>query len=219
MGVILKREVKNYVKSPLLWIGIAAVAFMVFQNVRPYLQIHYLAEGEEIVNEYPETFRDGDVFDGYVPIEGEQRRKAWEERIQKTLLSAFLLDPAGAQAVIDEMKEMDVPAACNYLEDFMGHTAFMRIQPIARGRAGRSIHILRKSWKAERFHIIFQENSPILRDCFWDFLRRFFYPFCLCRIQGRIPGSCFIQSRSARGNIWLERREAVLRSARCCSWS
>lgn len=124
MGFILKREVKNYVKSPLLWIGIAAVAFMVFQNVRPYLQIHYLAEGEEIVNEYPETFRDGDVFDGYVPIEGEQRRKAWEERIQKTLLSAFLLDPADAQAVIDEMKEMDVPAACNYLEEYGFYGAY-----------------------------------------------------------------------------------------------
>ena len=42
MWSILKREVKNYVKSPLFWIGIAVVVFMVFQNVSPYMNIHYL---------------------------------------------------------------------------------------------------------------------------------------------------------------------------------
>ena len=47
---ILKREVKNYIRNPLFWIGILIIAFMIFQNVSPYLDIHYLAEGETIVN-------------------------------------------------------------------------------------------------------------------------------------------------------------------------
>lgn len=66
---ILKREVKNYIKGPLFWIGIAIIVFMIFQNLSPYLNIHYLTEGESIVNDYPETFRDGDVFEGYVPTQ------------------------------------------------------------------------------------------------------------------------------------------------------
>ncbi len=54
MRSILKREVKNYMKNPLLWLGIVIGVFMVFQNVSPYLNIHYLREGETIVNDYPQ---------------------------------------------------------------------------------------------------------------------------------------------------------------------
>ena len=63
MRAILKREVKNYIRNPLLWLGIAVGALMIFQEVGSYLDIHYLAEGETIANDYPETYRDGDVFD------------------------------------------------------------------------------------------------------------------------------------------------------------
>lgn len=117
MYSILKREVKNYMKRPLFWIGIAVVAFMVFQNVSPYLSIHYLTEKEEVVNDYPETFHDGDVLDGYVPADEEERRKAWEERIQEILVSGFEMSDAEAQTVIHEMDKMDIPAACSYLEE------------------------------------------------------------------------------------------------------
>ena len=50
MWSIVKREVRNYIRKPLYWIGILAVFFMVFQSVSPYLHTHYLAEGETIVN-------------------------------------------------------------------------------------------------------------------------------------------------------------------------
>lgn len=124
MWLILKREVKNYIKKPLFWIGIAVVAFMVFQNVSPYLNIHYLSEGEIIVNDYPETFRDGDVYEGYVPTEEGIRRKIWEERIWETLISEFQMDNIKAQSVIDEMKEMDMITACNYLKEYSFYGAY-----------------------------------------------------------------------------------------------
>ena len=79
MRSILKREVKNYMKNPLLWLGIAMGVIMVFQDVSPYLNIHYLREGETIVNDYPQNDREGDVFDGYVPTEKEVRRNIWED--------------------------------------------------------------------------------------------------------------------------------------------
>ena len=124
MYLILKREVKNYIKRPLFWIGIAVVVLMVFLNVRPYLDIHYLAEGENIVNDYPEIFRDGDVFEGYVPTKEELRREVWEEQIQETLISVFQMNHAQAQSLINEMNEMDIMAACKYLEKYNFYSAY-----------------------------------------------------------------------------------------------
>ena len=82
------------------------------------MHIHYLAEGEEIVNDYPETFRDGDVYEGYVPTKEEDRREVWEEQIKETLLTEFRMNNTEAQAVIMEMKEMDIREACAHMEEY-----------------------------------------------------------------------------------------------------
>lgn len=118
MWRVLKREVKNYMKNPLFWIGIAVGVWMIFQDTGPYLGIHYLKEGETIVNDYPEMHRDGDVFDGYVPAGKELRRKMWEERIQEILIFEFEMEDAKAQSVIDEMKGMDIAEAGRHLEEY-----------------------------------------------------------------------------------------------------
>ena len=119
MRSILKRELKNYVKNPLLWLGIVIGVFMVFQNVSPYLNIHYLREGETIVNDYPQNYRDGDVSCGYVPTEKALRREKWEERIQEVLTYEFEMDNEGALSVIDDMKGMDISASCAHLEGLL----------------------------------------------------------------------------------------------------
>lgn len=124
MWSILRREVKNYLKRPLFWIGIAVVVIMVLLNVGSYMNIHYLAEGEEIVNDYPETFRDADVYEGYVPTEEGLRREIWEEQIKETLISEIQMDDTEAQSVIDEMKEMDIMTACRHLEEYSFYGAY-----------------------------------------------------------------------------------------------
>lgn len=131
MRSILKREVKNYMKNPLLWLGIAIGVFMVFQNVSPYLNIHYLREGETIVNDYPQNYRDGDVFDGYVPTEKGLRREMWEERIREVLVSEFEMESVEAQSVIDEMKGMDFKTACAHLEEYGFYDAYYEYENTA----------------------------------------------------------------------------------------
>ena len=54
MIAIFKREVKNYLKRPLFWIGIVLVIYGVFDATSEYLTT-YLAQGEEIVNDYPDA--------------------------------------------------------------------------------------------------------------------------------------------------------------------
>lgn len=131
MRSILKREVKNYMKNPLLWLGIAIGVIMIFQDVSPYLNIHYLREGEAIVNDYPQNNREGDVFDGYVPTEKGMRRNIWEEQIQEVLTSEFGMDHEGAQSVMDEMKGMDVKTACAHLEGYGFYNAYYKYENTA----------------------------------------------------------------------------------------
>lgn len=131
MWAIMKREVKNYVKNPLFWLGIAIGILLVFVNVRPYLGIHYLGEGETIADGSPETYSDGDVFNGYVPTEEGLRREMWEEGIREVLISKFEMDNAGAQSVIDEMKGMDIMEACNHLEGYGFYGAYYTYEDTA----------------------------------------------------------------------------------------
>lgn len=124
MWSILRREARNYMRNPLFWGGIVVVAFMASQNVNPYLRIHYLAEGETIVNDYPETVHYGDVYEGYVPTEEGLRRELWEERIEESLISEFKMDDAKAQSIIAEMKGMDIMQACAYLDGYGFYNAY-----------------------------------------------------------------------------------------------
>lgn len=121
MLAILKREVKNYLKSPLFWIGMFIVILGVFQALSPYLGIHYLAEGEEIGEDASQAIHEGEVYEGYVPSTEKQRRDIWEKKIQETLVSDFQMEEEEAEAVITEMKEMDVTQACAYLEKEYGY--------------------------------------------------------------------------------------------------
>ena len=41
MKVIIKRELKNYFKNPIYYVGILLIFFEVFQIMQPYLKLHY----------------------------------------------------------------------------------------------------------------------------------------------------------------------------------
>ena len=116
MSVIMRREIKNCLKRPLFWVGVFIVVLGVFQDVRPYLGISYVSSDKEISLNTPSTIDDADITDGYIPTNEEDRRKMWEEGIQKNLVSEFEMGQEEAEAVIEEMKGMDIQEACEYLE-------------------------------------------------------------------------------------------------------
>lgn len=119
MTAIMKREIKNYLKRPLFWLGVVLVIFGVYQNLATYLNIHYISSEEELkelLQDYPEYDHDADVANGYVPAGEEQRRNIWEKGIQESLISDFQMSEAEANAVIEHMKEMEIGEACAWLE-------------------------------------------------------------------------------------------------------
>ena len=62
MIAIFKREIKNYLKRPLFWVGILLVIYGVFNTTSSYLTTHYLGQGEKIINDYPDTVRLGFIL-------------------------------------------------------------------------------------------------------------------------------------------------------------
>ena len=67
MKVIMKRELKNYFKNPIYYVGILLIFFEVFQIMQPYLQLHYWESDAQVEAAKLEHIGDADVMDGYFP--------------------------------------------------------------------------------------------------------------------------------------------------------
>lgn len=141
MLAILTREIKNYLKQPLFWLGIAIVILGVYSAVSYYFSIRYLSPGETIVNDYPETIHAADPNEGYIPAAPEERRAFWETDIQETLISVYGMSSAGAAAVIDEIKDLSISDACRYLEENYNFTGAASAYELTKYRKGTSEEI------------------------------------------------------------------------------
>ena len=75
-----KREIRNYLKRPLFWVGVLFVIYGVFNATSPYLTTHYLTTGEEIINDQSNTSVEGEVYEGYIPATPEKHREVWMKR-------------------------------------------------------------------------------------------------------------------------------------------
>ena len=121
MKAIIRREILNYLKRPLFWIALVVVIFGVFQQLKPYLHIHYITSEDELKNDYPETVYKGEAFEGYIPVTIEEHRTLWEKIIQESLIADFGMNDEEASGVIQEMSEMEIKEACHYLEEQYGY--------------------------------------------------------------------------------------------------
>ena len=109
MKAIIKRNLKNYLKNPIFWIGLIVVLISMYQTLAPYLSIHYVKSDE--------TFRkvkmasDWDVMEGCIPATPDKERELWEKEIVKILQdteNGFGMSEVEAEAVISEMKQMKI---------------------------------------------------------------------------------------------------------------
>lgn len=117
MIAIFKREVKNYLKWPLFWVGVLLVIYGVFNATSPYLTTHYLEQGEKIVNDYPDTVDSADVYEGYIPANPEKHREIWIGQIKQGLMAEFEMSDLDAQSVINNLADMELEEAFVYLEE------------------------------------------------------------------------------------------------------
>ena len=118
MGIIIKQEIKNYIKNPLFWIGIMIVIFGVYKTVGPYLNIHYFESDQEIENLLIEDESDREFIQGYIPSSAEWQLKMGFAEIKATLMKEFNFSEGDADAVIKEVGESNttIPEINEYLE-------------------------------------------------------------------------------------------------------
>lgn len=99
MMIILKREVKNYLKNPILWAGLLIVIFLLFQNLGSYLKLHYVQSESQLKEVRAENRADADILEGYIPS---TKKKQWElagKKIKDALVKSFGYSEKQAQEV------------------------------------------------------------------------------------------------------------------------
>lgn len=120
MRTIIKRSILNYLKNPILWIGLIIVIASTYQCLSSYLTIHYISADEQ-VPQNDISLWDADIVDGYVPTSDEERRDIWENNIKHNLMdntpNGFGFSQQEADNVIKEIQNMDITTAAEYLED------------------------------------------------------------------------------------------------------
>lgn len=117
MKVVMKQVMKSYLKNPIFWFAVCIVMFGVFQNLKPYLGIHYITSKQEMSEFIEVPNGDRDVSNGYIPASKEQQRKTWEEGIRSNLLNDFKMSEEESTLVIKKLSDLEIEEACKYLEE------------------------------------------------------------------------------------------------------
>lgn len=124
MKTIIKRSILDYLKNPVLWIGLIIIVASMYQCLLPYFQIHYIKQNEQITQNNV-ALDDADVMDGYIPTDEKERRREWEDTIKENLMdtskNGFGFSRQEADQVMKEMQNMDITTASEFLESKYGY--------------------------------------------------------------------------------------------------
>ena len=125
MKTIIKRSILDYLKNPVLWIGLIIIVASIYQCLSSYLQIHYIKPNEQ-VTQNDVALGDADVMDGYIPTsDDKERRREWEDTIRETLMdtskNGFGFSRQEADDVVKKIQNMDVKTASEFLESQYGY--------------------------------------------------------------------------------------------------
>lgn len=111
MKTIVKRELKNYLKNPVYWVGLAFMIVVLYQILNPYLNIHYFQSDQEIEELKPESAADADISDGYVLSSEEERMDLACGLIEKDLVKTLGISEQEAACITAEMRQKKLSAA------------------------------------------------------------------------------------------------------------
>lgn len=176
MKTIIKRSILDYLKNPVLWIGLIIIVASMYQCLSSYLQIHYIKQNEQITQN-DVALEDADVMDGYIPTsDDKERRREWEDTIKETLMdtskNGFGFSRQEADHVMKEIQNMDVKTASEFWNPNMAiimQYMLMRTLKFIRGQQKKSIIISSGNYPNILFPGTLPKNLRILQDCIWPF--------------------------------------------------
>lgn len=118
MKAIIKRELKNYVKNPIYWVGLVLVLAAVYQMLAHYLKIDYFKSDQEIRDMSVTTISDAGIMEGYIPSSPKQQIELGSERIRQTMIEDMGMSEEEADDITGRLKGMDIQEAARYLEKY-----------------------------------------------------------------------------------------------------
>lgn len=130
MRAIIKRELKNYLKNPLLWLGLLVITVMLYQDLSPYLQLRYF---EQMPGELSlEELSDADIMQGYVPSTQERQYADSFAEIRRQLVEEIGEPEAEADRILKEPMEKGMSE--NEIIDYMSRHNFHNVYYIFKMR-------------------------------------------------------------------------------------
>lgn len=111
MMLILKREVKNYLKNPILWVGLLIVIFLLFQNLGSYLKLQYVRSESELEEVHAGNRADADISEGYILASKEKRWELASKKIKDSFVKSFDYSEKQAQEVINKLEQENMTEA------------------------------------------------------------------------------------------------------------
>lgn len=163
MRAVIKREIRNYLKNPVFWIGLLFILFELFQILNPYLQIHYFQSEQEVEALEPDTIADADITEGYVKSTEEERMNLTSDKIKKDMAEFLDITEEEAGDIVDGMRrenmdiyEMEEYLAENY--DFVGKYGlkyYYEISEYHKGTKDEANDYIRKNMKTHTFSYYF----------------------------------------------------------------
>lgn len=118
MKTIIKREWRNYFNNPILWIGLLVMIIGIYQNVSPYLHLHYFTSEQEWNGKTVSVLSDGDVTEGYITSTQEVQMEMGYAKIKQDLMEAYEYTEQEADGIVEELKQKDmtITELSEYLE-------------------------------------------------------------------------------------------------------
>lgn len=104
MCTIVKREIKNYLKNPIYWIGLMFIIFELYQILNPYLKIKHFDNEQELLALEAGSFLDNDIMEGYVPSTKEERLELAYEYFAQRIIKAFDISEEEMKYIIEQVK-------------------------------------------------------------------------------------------------------------------
>lgn len=125
---IIKREIMNYLKNPIYYIGAVLVFINVYGYAAPYLNIHYFTRDKEIKTlDYDTGLLDADIMNGYIPVSEAEMYQIGLKQIGKVLNEEFNMTTEESQAVIQKLQKSKMSIA--KMDDYLAeHYSFQGAQ-------------------------------------------------------------------------------------------
>lgn len=112
IGIIIKQEIKNYLRNPLYYIGAILVFIEIYAMVSPYLQIHYFASEKEIEKIDEKEISDADIQNGYILADKEEQKEMTIQKIKDDLITIYEMSEEETNQAILKIRE-----ECNSIEE------------------------------------------------------------------------------------------------------